>query len=59
MGRANEVLVLLFMLICKDQPVDIGRCQSLQAPAPPAVGSLSEDFRPDHFERPGPRDHAE
>ncbi len=61
MGRANEVLVVLFMLFCKDQPADIGRCQSLQAAAPTAVESLSEVTRPDRLDRfgPGLRDHAE
>ncbi len=61
MGRANEVLVVLFMLFCKDQPADIGRCQSLQAPAPAVVESLSERSRPDHVDRrePRPRNHAE
>ena len=61
MGRANEVLVVLFMLFCKDQPADIGRCQSLRAPAPAAVENSSEGSRPDYAERlePGPRNHVE
>ena len=51
MGRANEVLVVLLILFCKDQPADIGRCQSVQAPLPPAIGSVVEDLRPDDTKR--------